>query len=724
MRRASLTLSSAAAICVALALAAPAQKKPVTLDAISERSRTARTSPVWSPSGHQYIHTESGSLRLLDCSTGQDRDVISLSKLRDRTTRPSQQGTFDWSNRHVTSQSVQWFPSGKELLVSESGDLFIVPLTSPADGSGITQLTSTSEPEQDAKLSPDGNLVGFRRGHDLYVLRISDRKLTRLTSDGTATLLNGEMDWVYPEELELTTAWWWSPDSRRVAYMQFDVSREPVFPQVSLLDVRSTLEPERYPQPGDPNPDVRVGVVSAGGGPTRWLDLGDPRERLFARVQWLPSSDKIAVERLNRVQNQLDLLIADASSGSSRVLLHEEDPYWVNVNDVLHFFADGSRFLWGSERDGFLHLYLYGIDGKLQKQITRGDWIIEKVLRVDERAGRVYYQSTETSPLESQLYSIALDGSNKQRLTPEKGVHSVELSPSAEYWIDSFSNLTTPPRATLYGPGRKSIKVLKKPDAALAEWDLQTPEIHSFKTPDGVTLYGRLVKPAGFRAGMKYPVVVEVYGGPHAQSVRDQWLGLTWQQAMASRGFVVWQVDNRGSFGRGHAFEAAVFRNLGERELADQLLGLDYLHSLGFTNERKVGMYGWSYGGYMTLYSLVNAPDRFQAGVAGAPVTSWRTYDSIYTERYMGLPAENPEAYEKSSPLVHAGNLKAQLLILHNIEDDNVHFQNTMRMAAALEKAGKKFSMIVYPQRAHGVSGPERKQQIESMTDFFEKALK
>ena len=722
MRKSSL-LGILAVAGLLVSIPCDAQKKPVTLESISAGRQRVGFSPVWSPAGDQFIYTESDTLRLLDCTTARDTEVIGLSKLRALAVRTTDHERGDWTNRNVSAESVQWFPSRKELLVSESGDIFIVPLSPAADGPAATQLTSTPESERDAKLSPDGKLVGFRRGHDLYVLRLADRKLSRLTADGSATLLNGEMDWVYPEELDLATAWWWSPDSRRIAYLQFDVSREPVYPQVSLLDVRSQPEPERYPQPGDPNPDVRIGIVPAEGGPTRWLDVGETRDHLIARVQWLPSGAGVAVQRLNRIQNQLDLFIADPKTGKSRVLLHEEDANWVNVNDVLHFFQDGSRFLWGSERDGFLHLYLYGQDGKLQRQITRGSWVVDKVMRVDESRGIVYYQSTEASPLETQFYSVSLDGSTKQRLTPEKGIHSVKLSPSCQYWTDSFSNLTTPPRTTLYGPDHREVRVLRKPDASLADWDLQTPEIHSFKTPDGVLLYGRLIKPVGFSAGRKYPVVVEVYGGPHAQSVRESWLGLTWEQALAQRGFVVWQVDNRGSFGRGHKFESAVFRKLGERELADQLTGLDYLHSLGFTDPKKVGLYGWSYGGFMTLYSLVNAPDRFQAGVSGAPVTSWRTYDSIYTERYMGLPQENPEAYDRTSPITRAGELQANLLMVHNVEDDNVHFQNTMRMAAALEKAGKKFSMLVYPQRTHGVTGPEHRQMLQSITDFLEQAL-
>jgi dipeptidyl-peptidase-4 len=715
--------NSLLAVLLALGLAslATAQKRPVTLESLKDRG-PGGIAPVWSPDGDRFVYTSEDSLHLVDCAAAKDTELIRLTRLRGSAVKPKESGIFDWTNRRVANEPVQWFPSGKQLLVSEGGDLFVVPV--PDSGSPFTQLTATPEVEQDAKLSPDGKSVAFRRGPDLYVLRIQDRKLTRLTTDGSSTLLNGEMDWVYPEELELPTAWWWSPDSRHIAYMQFDISREPVFPQVSLLKVTGKLEPERYPQPGDPNPDVRIGVISAEGGATRWLDLGDTRDHLLARVEWLPASTGVAVERLNRVQNQLDLLLADAKTGASRLLLHEQDPYWINVNNHLHFFRDGDHFLWGSERDGFLHLYLYGMDGKLERQITHGEWQVDKVLQIDEAKNVIYYQSTEESPLESQFYSVHLDGAGKRRLTPAKGSHAVNLSPACSFWTDAFSSLTAPPRTTLFRSGGQEVTVLRAPDASLADYDLQTPEIHTVRTAEGDLLYGRLIKPAGFAAGHKYPVIVEVYGGPGAQSVHDKWLGVTWEQALAQRGFAVWQLDNRGSTGRGHKFESVIYHDLGKHELADQLLGLDYLNSLGFVDSARVGIYGWSYGGYMTLYSLCNAPDRFLAGVSGAPVTSWRTYDSIYTERYMGLPAANPEGYDKTSPIRHAADLKAKLLMLHNIEDDNVHFQNTLRMAAELERSGKQFSMLVYPEKSHGVTGPEKTQMLRVITDFFEQALK
>ncbi len=380
----------------------------------------------WAPNGSQFIVDSHGTLSLYDVASGNTRDIIALSKLENAAEKPETSPVFDWTNRRVSEHDIQWFADGKRLLVSSSGDLFLVDL---ANGS-FEQLTKTPEIERDPKLSPDNKYVSFRRGPNLYTLNLATKAVTQLTGDGSDTLLNGELDWVYPEELDLSTAHWWSPDSRYIAYMQFDIAHEPLFPQVSLLNHHGILEPERFPQPGDPNADVRIGVVSATGGETRWMNFGEPRGNLIARVAWLPSSREVAVEKLPRVQNKLDVLVANIETGVARTLLHEEDPEWINVKGDLHFLSDG-RLLWTSERSGFRHLYLYRPDGALEKQLTSGDWEVDTVAGVDERQNRVFYTSSEASPLERQLYVVSLDGSGKQRLTTGEGTHSISLSPTA-----------------------------------------------------------------------------------------------------------------------------------------------------------------------------------------------------------------------------------------------------------------------------------------------------
>lgn len=699
-----------------------AQKKPITIDTVIEQShaRGLGGAPVWAPDGKRFAHRQGDRILLYDVASKSEKQLLSLEDLQKAAVPVPSAERFDWQNRRVSETRIEWLPSGQQLLLAVGGDLFLFSL----DSLKWEQLTATPEAERDPKLSPDGTRVAFRRMHDLYVLEISSRKVMRLTEDGSATLLNGELDWVYPEELDLGTAYWWSPDSRHIAYLQFDIAREFVYPQVSLTGPRGIAEPERYPQAGTPNPYVHLGIVPAGGGATHWMDVGDPRDALFARVYWTPDSMKLAVKRFNRVQNMLDLLLVDAVSGTSRPIVREADPYWINNNDLFQFLSNGD-FLWGSERDGFQHLYLYGQDGKLRKRLTEGNWEVTELAGVDEAHQKVYFLSSEASPLERQLYSIGLNGRDRRRITQGEGTHSVSMSRDASYYMDTFSSLTQPSSRTLHTIDGAEWAVYRAADRELTnEYDVLPAEIVSFKNSSETLLYGRLIKPANFRAGQKYPVVVMVYGGPGAQSVRNAWSGATWEQVLAHRGFVIWQLDNRGSKGRGHAFETPLYHRMGKTELADQLEGIRYLIGQGFVDPARVGMYGWSYGGYMTLYSLLNSPETFRAGIAGAPVTNWRNYDTIYTERYMGLPAENTQGYSASSAATYAEKLQSKLLIVHNFEDDNVLFQNTMQMAAALERAGKLFDMVIYPQKTHGVGGEFQRSLLEKTTDFFEKNLK
>lgn len=701
------------------------QKKPITLDTVVQFDRAAGrggagAAPVWAPNGRSFASIRNGQVMLYDLAIKGEKELLVLAPLQQAAAQPADPERFDWQNRRVAETALEWSDSGKALLLSVRGDLFLFTL----DTGKWEQLTQTPEREHDPKLSPDGSRVGFRRGHDLYSMDIASRRVTRLTDDGSPTLLNGELDWVYPEELDLGTAYWWSPDSKNIAYLQLDIAREMIYPQVSLGGLRAVLEPERYPQAGTANAEVRVGVVPAAGGTTRWMDLGETRGFLIARVYWSPDSSKLAVERFTRVQNQLDLMFADAATGASKSILHESDSYWINHNDLFRFLGNG-EFLWGSERDGFQHLYVYGTDGKQHKRLTEGNWEVTGVAGLDQARQTLYFVSSEGSPLERQLYSIKLNGKDRKRISEGSGTHTISMSPTAGYYLDNLSSLTQPPRRTLHTNDGAEWAVYREADRTLTdEYDVLPTEIVSFKGSDGTLFYARLIKPANFRAGEKYPAIVMVYGGPGAQSVRNSWSGATWDQALAQRGYVIWQMDNRGSKGRGHAFESPIYHRMGKTELADQLEGVRYLIAQGFVDPARVGIYGWSYGGFMTLYSLLNAPDVFRAGIAGAPVTNFRNYDTIYTERYLGLPAENPEGYRASSPVEYAGKLKAKLLMVHNIEDDNVLFQNTLQMAEAFERAGKMFDMVIYPQKTHGVTGEFRKQLLEKTTDFLERNLK
>jgi dipeptidyl-peptidase-4 len=702
------------------------QKKPVTVDALfADRpsGRGGMTGISWAPDGRSFAYTQSEKVQLYDAASRKSRELFATGGFAKRAVKTPSPDRFMWENRQVRDQELQWTPDGKALLFASGGDLFLWQIES----GGFEQLTSTPMAERDPKLSPDGRRIAFRRDHDLYVLDLKTRKEIRLTSNGTETLLNGQLDWVYPEELEIPSAFWWSPDSAQIAYLQFDISREPRYSQIDLLGRKAIFEPERYPQAGDPNADVRLGVIAATGGPTRWMDAGHTEDQyLIARVFWARDSKHLLVERPNRVQNRLDFLSLDAGTGEASLIMRETDPYWININDDFRLLKDGERFVWASERDGNRHLYLYPLRGGNPVRLTGGDWEVRSVAGVDEVKGVVYYMSGEPSPVEDHLYSVRLDGTGKQRITTAPGTHRISMSQAADLYIDNYSSLESPSRRTLNSSDGKEIAVLVEADRKpLEEYDILKPEILKVKAADGKTdLYARLLRPAGFDSSKKYPVIVDVYGGPHAQAVQNAWSGLGVDQVYAHKGFVVWQVDNRGSWGRGHVFETAVYHKLGVTELADQKAALQQLIAMGFVDPARVGVSGWSYGGFMTLNCLLNAPDVFKAGIAGAPVTNFLNYDTIYTERYMGLPSENGGAYSVTDLASSAKKLKGKLMLVHNIEDDNVLFQNTMQMINALEDAGKRFELMLYPQKSHGVSGTVRRQMTESMVAFFERELK
>lgn len=695
-----------------------AQPKPVTLDAVSNFKPDPVPTTIWNPDGDRLLLLQGKVLRLLKADTGETTDLANLKDIESKAVDPKPgQKPFGWQNRRVASPRPEWSADSKRLLIVQGGDLFLLDVPSRQ----WTQLTATPDAEEDAHLSPDGRMVAFRRGPDLYAADVVTRRERRLTVSGTETLWNGKLDWVYPEELDLGRAWWWSPDSRSIAYLQFDVSVETIHPHVDASGIQAISEPQRFPKAGTPNANVRLGVMAASGGKTRWMEIGPTTNTLIARVQWLPSGKQLAVQRLSRIQDRLELLQADAASGRVQTLLEEKDPAWVNLHDALHFFADG-RFLWASERSGYRHLYLYSAAGQLERQLTSGQWEVSTFDGVD--LTYAYFTGTRESPLQRHLYRVPLAGGETSRITADPGTHTVSMSPGAAFFVDSFSSLTTPPSRTLRRSNGAKIAVLHEANRkVLSEYALQPVEPVQFSA-NGVDFYGQVIKPVDFTPGRKYPAIVMVYGGPHSQTVRDAWPGLNWEQALATRGFVVWRMDNRGAGGRGHGWESPLHRQFGKTELTDQVAGVDYLVKQGYVDEKRIGIYGWSYGGYMTLYALANAPATFAAGISGAPVTDWRLYDTIYTERYMDLPAKNEEGYKESSAVTHASKIKGKLLIVHNFQDDNVLFQNAQHMIEALQKANKPFELMFYQQKSHGVVGSARRHLLETTTNFFERTLK
>jgi len=681
----------------------------------------------WSPDGKllsYFQRTGQGadartSLWGLDVASGKRRILLDFEKLRALLpAAPSGSAGQQTGLGRLIPQHYFWAPGSDALLFTSQGHLYWFDLKTNTS----KQLTS-GEPVQDPKISPDGGWVSFVRQYDLWVVRVADGQETRLTRGGGEEVMNGQLDWVYPEELDLRTAYWWSPDSSQIAYLQMDERPVTKYPLVNFLSPTAPVETMRYPKAGEANPVVRVGVVAPQGGETRWMETGGDSSVYIARVNWLRDSRRLAIERLNRAQTQLELLLADSSSGSTRAILTERDPSWINVHDDLYFLSDDRRFLWSSERDGFCHLYLYDLNGKLLKQLTRGSWEMAQVAGVDEREGTVYFLATQKSPVERHLYKLRLADGIITRMTHEDGSHSIRIAPDARFFVDTHSSAMTPPREDLYhADGTFALAINENKVAELAEYGLQPVEFLAVRGADGTELNAMMIKPPDFDPARRYPVLIYTYGGPHAQIVRNAWSGATflWHQMMAQNGYIIFGLDNRGSGGRGHAFESYLRGRFGETELADQLAGVDYLKSLPYVDGSRIGIWGWSYGGYMTCYAMTRAPETFKAGFAGAPVTDWRQYDTIYTERYPGRPQDNQEGYKNSSPVSDVAELRGKLLVAHGTSDDNVHFANSVELSEALIQARRNAEILIYPGRGHGITDTAARVHLfRRVTQFF-----
>jgi dipeptidyl-peptidase-4 len=728
-----LALVSLGALGVAPALAQG--KKEVTVERIygagqPSLSGSLTTGITWSPDGRWMTFNQRvGSGRearteiwAMEVATGEKKQLVDPAKLQGLVPaggEPRGMAAVATGLARVAPQRLLWAPSGDALLLVVQGHLVWYDLKTQTG----KRLDAGKETIQDPKISPDGRWVSFVRGHNVWVVEVASGRERQVTQGGREEVLMGELDWVYPEELSIRTAYWWSPDSTQIAFLELDERPVTRYPIVNFLSYTGETEFMRYPKAGDANPVVRVGVQAIKGGKVRWMDLGAEKDIYVARVDWLTDSRRLAIQRLNRAQNRLDLLFADTRDGKSTVVLTEQDRHWVNVHDHLYFFGDGRRFLWSSERDGFRHLYLYDTSGRQMAQLTQGNWEVGGFVRVDEKAGAIYFTATEKSPLETHLYRVGLEGGAPVRLTLQDGTYSVNFSPAGTHYLATYSNANTPPRQDLYHADGTLLRVLNENRVAeLAEYRLSPMEFLRVRAADGTELNAFMIKPPDFDAGKKYPVLVYTYGGPHAQIVRNAWGGANylWHQLMAQKGYIIFGLDNRGSSGRGHAFETPIHRRMGEMELADQLAGVNYLKSLPYVDGTRIGIWGWSYGGYMTCYAMLNAAEVFKAGFAGAPVTDWRQYDTIYTERYMSRPQDNPDGYKNSSPVTHAAKLKGKLLIAHGSADDNVHYANTVLLMEEFIKAGKYPEIYVYPGRGHGISdATARVHLFRRVTQFF-----
>jgi dipeptidyl-peptidase-4 len=720
-------------------IAQQASTKPLTIEAIfAEGSITGRAPEnlAWSPDNSKLSFVqrddsgEHGELWYVDAATGEKKMLVSESKL-STLAPPVNNIRNEREKERVTRYHVAaylWAPDSRSLLFDSQGQLW---LYSTEKGIGV-QITSASDPSQDPKFSPDGGRLAYVRKHNLYVRDIAGNSEKQLTSDKDENVLNGEVDWVYAEELAVRSNYFWSPGGKQIAFLQTDETHVPGYPITDWMPTHPTVDMEKYPKAGDPNPVVKLGVIAANGGKPRWVSLTSDADAYIPRFGWVREGILWA-EVLNRLQDTMELYFVDARSGKSRKVLTETcSECWVKVNDDFRVLKSGDRFLWPSWRSGNTQLYLYSFDkdnplagdAKLEKQLTEGNFEVLEVRAVDNAAGVIYFSCNKDDPRQAQLYSVKLDGSEFTRVTPDDGRHETTFADDGKHYVDEFSATMTPPRMSVCATGGACHGVWES--RSVADYGLLPQKRLEFKADDGTTLYGQLLLPAAGSGNTKIPLVVYLYGGPAAQEVLDGWGGgdALFHQLLAQKGFAIFTVDNRGTPGRDRKFQTAIRHQFGAVELKDQLAALDQLFAeVPQLDRSRVGIWGWSYGGSMTLYAMTHS-DAFKAGVAGAPVTDWHNYDSIYTERYMGLPKDNAKAYDDTLSKA-AGNLHGALLQVHGTSDDNVHFQNSVQMVDALIQAGKQFRFMIYPGKTHGVSGAQAQTHLYHLVeDHFEQELK
>jgi dipeptidyl aminopeptidase/acylaminoacyl peptidase len=596
-------------------------------------------------------------------------------------------------------------PDKSAILIDYEADLYYCT----RDGATAVRLTATPGREELSTFDPQGRFVAFVRDGNLYVVDVATQTERALTTDGGGLVRNGQADWVYFEEV-LNRQWklfWWSPDSSAIAFMRTDDAPVPEFTVVNDASRGERVEQTRYPRAGEPNPTVKLGIVSTAGGSVRWVDLQEYTEGtyLITGAGWMPDSERIYFFVQDRAQTWLDICTASRRGGEPRRLLRETTQAWVEPPARIEFLAEGD-LLFSSERTGWKHLYLYDKDGHLKRPVTEGPWEMREIQHVDNEGGWVYFTGTRDSPIAENLYRVKLAGGDVERLTESAGQHSVSVSPGGKGFIDTWSNASTPTKVALRAADGTVIRVLDtNPVYERQEYRFGACEQFQIPMSDGFLVEASLVKPADFNDSRKYPVWFTTYGGPHMPSISDSWQGgRTWDHMLAGMGMLVFRCDPRSASGKGACSAWAAYKQLGVQELKDIEEAIEWLKSKPYVDGERIGMSGYSYGGFMTAYALTHSK-LFAGGIAGAPPTDWRFYDSIYTERFMDTPQNNPEGYERTSVVKAAKDLHGQLLLVHGGIDDNVHLQNAFTLMDALQEADKPFQVMVYPQSRHGVGG-------------------
>jgi dipeptidyl-peptidase 4 len=682
----------------------------------------------WIESGKRFSYTDRDArtgavmIRAFDPASGRDTTLFTTTGL----TLPGTSDAF-------TYDSFQWGQDSRNLVFQTNfqpiyrrsgiSDFYIYSL-------GNRGLQLATKGARTAELSPNGAMLGFERGGDMYVTNLSNHTEKRLTSDASEHVFNGHFDWVYEEEFGQAQAWKWSPDSRYIAYWQLNDSAEPEIQISDYSGFHQEWETLRIPQVGDSNATVRIGVVNTATGQNTWLDTGEKGEFYIPRIYWTSRPDTLAVITLNRPQNQMKLFFFDVRNGGRRQVMTETSKTWLDVydfyagvDDMMSFPANSHEFFWLSDRDGYQHLYRYDYSGKLINQVTHGNWNVTRIEGTDAARQTIYYTGTQASPLERQLYSVKFDGGDLRRVTTASGRHRIDMSPTATFFVDRYSSTTQPAQVELWSAAGQKLRTLEN-NAATTTWlasHVYSPsEIFSFTTSDGVRIDANMVKPIPFDPNKRYPVIFSIYGGPGSQQVYNEFATSGWTQWLAQEGYIVVGVNNRGTNNYGRDFMKVVYKQLGKYEALDFAETAKYLAKQSYVDPKRIAIVGTSYGGYSTVYTMEMYPELFPVGVANSTVGDWRLYDTIYTERYMGLLGDNQKGYVESAPIENAPKMRGNLLIIHSMMDDNVHPQNTMQLLTALTNAGRDAELRIYPPGRHGAAynGPSAKL-IREVTDRY-----
>ncbi len=708
----------------------------------------------WTKDGRAYKVFQNGQLLRVDALSGQSDQVYDTKKFVSVLSQ-TQGFTVDEANRIGQAAFQQFNAAETQILISHNNDLWIYD---PAAGK-VKKLTNTMRDEElEADFSPDGKWISFVRGMNLFVVETATGKEKQLTRDGTATILNGYLDWVYEEELYgrgNKRGYWWSPDSRYIAFLRTDESPVPKFVLPDDTEKDQRVENTDYPQAGDPNPLVTLGIADVTKTslipnvtrlpkvgsklPPTLARLGDslkfvnlskykPEDFLISRVAWTPDSRAVIFQAQNREQTFLDINTAFPNDGRMTTVLTERSQTWVEAIDNPVFLKDGSG-IWQFDRTGFRHLYRYDNNGKMLKQITDGRWEVSDFYGVDEARGLVYFSAIGENNdwINTHIYRVRLDGTEMRRLTDTPGTHRASFNPTFTHFLDQWSDITTPAKLWLYTADGKLEKVLDENKVPVLDaYRLGSPQFLKIKNRDNFEMEAMMILPPNFDRNKKYPVFAFTYSGPHAPSVRNRWGGsqLMWHQMLAQKGYIIWICDNRTASGKGAESAWTGYMKLGQTEVRDLEDGFSYLKSLSFVDPTRIGMWGWSYGGYMTSYFMTQSKT-LKMGIAGGLVSDWALYDSIYTERVMRTPQNNAEGYRQASVLTNAANLSGRLLIIHGAMDNNVHQQNAIQLIYALQNAGKQFEFMTYPTQRHGVQAGtmQQKHLYTLMTDFIERNL-